>query len=706
MSEIHSLLERGVTLYERLIGISRENTTGVIRVGDYEDIQTLKSLDEAIQLDPTGVTSVLLLRFYTEQAVASRSFNWLELLRKPELARELDLPREILAVVESPIISEAECGFRDQLTRALRHYDAVDRQDVQKLLEDGAELAFLRRDALRSIERLRVDQFLDGAGEDKDVRPSYAKFVHQWWNINSLLDNMTRLPSGVSLNLIREPEAINSFFAFSIRDGSRMFVLSDIEPEAHPLQRQMSRRPDRTLERRMARNWFPYDLLNVKFDEEAERTYIDGVSKVRSLAVRQSATIPLQSISEMDPHSLIWTVMMFELILEKFWRQGFKAEALSYTGEMIRHEAALLTAAINAGLPAVIDAPLGLTPLTVATVSDSRNEQITSALGAMPDHPNGWMMERYGQQATEESLNLLGHSTHVALLGPDGALKVSTSKELDAMGYFDKQEFLKKQVQLHQLPTTAFGTKERLDQDRIWLARHNWASQVQIAARKEYRERKDEVLAWYRSRVKENLPRLLAAVGHGMLNRRVDGCNGFGQRFETPHTRVRTVDSKDFDHSAFRADPDGYQLVTVMTTVSKETYKKDYLRHVGSWSRGYSPGGTSSPHHDALCAFTGAKAISHVAAFCPLDAQDIAWLAGCDVSELPDVLQHYTGNLPYTGNSILNRIDPAASRLKNPWLKLELRVRIGMSKRGLEKARLSMTDEVLAHWEKEPVPTL
>lgn len=702
MSEIHSLLTRGVELYEQLVGVTRDKTTGTFTMGEWEARRTLEDLDESLALDPTGVTSVLLLRHFTETSVASRSFNWLELLRNPELASQLDLPRSILTVVESPLISDAEVEFRDQLTRALRHYDAVDRKDVQELLNDAAELAFLRRDALRSISRLRVDQFLDGAGEYEGTKPTYAKIVHQWWNVNSLLDQMTRLPSGVSLNLIREPDGYSSFFAFAIRNGARLFTLSDIEPEAHPLQNQMSRRPDRTLERRIARNWFPYDLLGLDYNEEDGRIYLEKASSARGLAVRQSKTLPLQGISDMDPHSLVWTVMMFELILEKFWRQEHRELEMSYTGEMIQHEASLLTAATTAGLPAVVHQPLGLTPLTVAIVKETSSDEMKEALGNMPENHTHWMMERYGDQATEESVNLLGGPTQVFLLESSGGITTRSSTEIENMGHFAKKDLMQSSSRLQQLSATAFGTKERLDQDRIWLGRYNLVTQVQKAADREYELRKDEVLTWYRERVKANVPTLLAAMGHGKLDRRSPGGYGFGERISSKNFGIRHISSPGFDHGTRGKDKDGYTLVTLMTTVTKEEHKAAPYGRGDVWSRGWSPCGQDAQNFSPICAFTGAKAVQQVTAFAPLDAQDIAWLAGCSVADLPDVLQHYEGRDPYTGNSILSRIDPAATRLKNPWLDLNLVIRLGVSKRGIEKMLSVRTDDVLSRWQLSP----
>jgi hypothetical protein len=60
---------------------------------------------------------------------------------------------------------------------------------------------------------------------------------------------------------------------------------------------------------------------------------------------------------------------------------------------------------------------------------------------------------------------------------------------------------------------------------------------------------------------------------------------------------------------------------------------------------------------------------------------------GIPEKKLPWPLQHWTTREPYTGNSILSRIDPQDSRLDNPWRHLELRLTIALSKRAYNRIR-------------------
>jgi hypothetical protein len=58
----------------------------------------------------------------------------------------------------------------------------------------------------------------------------------------------------------------------------------------------------------------------------------------------------------------------------------------------------------------------------------------------------------------------------------------------------------------------------------------------------------------------------------------------------------------------------------------------------------------------------------------PRNAVDLAYMCGVEVSDLPELLQHWHNrdDEPYTGNSILNRIDPLEWAIHPPWEKREL----------------------------------
>jgi hypothetical protein len=76
-----------------------------------------------------------------------------------------------------------------------------------------------------------------------------------------------------------------------------------------------------------------------------------------------------------------------------------------------------------------------------------------------------------------------------------------------------------------------------------------------------------------------------------------------------------------------------------------------------------------------------------VAPTCP---EGIADIAGVTVADLPIPLQHWYTDEPYTGNSILDRLDPQDWVLKNPWKDLTLRVTLTLCRTCFHKRRKAL----------------
>jgi hypothetical protein len=554
-------------------------------------------------------------------------------------------------------------------------YGAADREDIQKVLDDHDAMAFLRRDALRSMEKLSVHQFLDGDPEPASVRPVYYKFVHQWFNVNSMLDAVAKQAPGVSLNLIRDPNDYQSYFCFAIRNGGRVFVLSDVPVNAHPLQPMLSRRPEKELDRRVAQNWFPYDLMGLAYNEENGQLYFDRSSE-RSLVVGQSEALPLKPISKIGPHETIWTAMMFGLIVDRFWRKGHTEKQLSYTAEMVRVEDKMLTAAVKSGLPVKGYAKIDAKPVEREDIMHPTAEA-AEAFGPRTDTDTVWLEERYGHLVSEESLNVIASpERHHRLALTTGEITDSRNPHSDHRFSMDSR--VATTVKVEKLPSTTFGSKEKIEADRLFIARYNYAIQIDALARNEYEKRKDEITTWYRAKVDANAETLKSWVGDSILWVPAKGDN---------HTRMMGHGYSPTGKQAIRS----FAFPWMMDDAHKR------MRNLGLGT--HSIGGFESTR-GALCAVNETKA-SYCFTFCPANAKEIAAVAGCAESELPDVLQHHDLETGYKGNHLLDRVDPVDWAINNPWEDFDARVGIFLSKRGFD--RLCKTSIKPPYWEENGV---
>lgn len=612
---------------------------------------------EALTFDPSGIATGMLAEGFLNDHLASCKYSIADIMAPSDhilwLLSRTKILQDLLAHEETKSAFE---GFRGSVTKALEHYEVALEGRYPELLKDNESLASLRLSALRSVKELQLDQFLRGTPEGPDAKPPiFMKVIHKWWNINSLLAAATRMPSGVALHMIGTPKAMDCYFVFVIRNGGNLYILSDVAKESHPLQSGMRRRPERHFASRVDKNWFPYELADVAFNEEEEMFY-ETKSKARDLVAYQTEWRTLSPINTLEPEATIWLSMMFSLIIQRFWGEDVQAEELSYTGEMLIKSQVLLDKATHANLPVV--ANKALQAVTIDHASISQKNATKEEIGESYELTHSWMEDRYGHKVSQDVLNLTSSPDEQA------TLSLNTSGRVVVMDDSLEKDRTSVRVQVaNAYPSTRFATARQLENDRKFLARCNYADAIQMMAKREFEQRENEIKQWFQKCVRSNLKTLLSFAGNEAIWIK-DG-------IDTGRERT-TMDNR----SACRSNKQGHQFHRFMGMVN---YGDE-----NSWwgsTRLYQFSGNTG-----LCNITGAKA-SYLVGFTPANAKELAIVAGCEVSELPDVLQHWDIRHTQTGNSILGRIDPMAWRVEDPWSKMNFTVTLVLSKRGMAQVK-------------------
>jgi hypothetical protein len=698
-----SPLLQAIELYAVLTGVKvpekEEDRYGLTNFHKLGVESQYDSIKEALELDPSEVTASLMLSYYTRDMLADQKLSMSDLMKDPEgYIKKLEAPKRLLAIVNSDDVVAERDRFIEGLAKALEHYGAGEREDLKVALTEYDRIAFLRRDALRCVERLRLNQFLRGDPEPDSYKPLHHPKVHQWWNVNSLLSGAMGMPSGISMNLIRDKDAYQSYFCFCVRNGGNLFILNDAPEFTHPMQGQMTRRPDRALGERSAKAWFPYDLV-VEWDEEAEQYFIKRTDKT-GIAVYQQEYKPLDPIAKLGVNETIWAVMMLDLIAKKFWKQNIQLPELSYTGEMIKVTDALISKAETANLPVAGYTPLSMPKLELSDVlSDAPHKK---HFGRQYHNPNRWLEERFKDKINPAILNVVDQGGSVVLLPgttvPDtfgerkkgkkkvgeiieGGLTRITPSQWNLLSSFDQREL----TTLAVMDSTKFGTKEELEADRTWIARYNLATNITVLAAAEYKAREKEVKDWVKARLLANLPNILPYA----INERIWVDEGFHATFDNTAAsgEKRAVRLPDADKKwIFDKSSRQYRTFMVRHDLKADRQSRRRGRYFTPGFDDYN-GLNLGDYGWEKCALNGAKA-SYRVTFYPANARQLAFLCGCKVEDLPDVLQHWDLNEPYTGNSILDRIDPLVWHCDDPWHeKLKLKAFLFLSKSALNEIK-------------------
>ena len=655
----HERLVEALELWVSITGFDEKRRK--FSLDDWEIRSMSDSIKQALELDDTNITGFLMLDYFTKVFIEHTNFSMHDLLHDPDRVSDfLNRTKKLLATLEDPEMLDALASFQLGMRKAMRHYRA-DRPEVMTVIDNRHDITFLRRDALHSMQKLRVDHFLLGESEPEGYTPVYHRDVFQFWNINSLLKTVCSSPSGVSLNLIRTPDDYQSYFVFAIRNGGNVITLTDIADHVHPLQRFMSRRPERAFGKRISKNWFPYDLMNIKYDEESGDLWIEKQDLGVGIAPINQSAFPLSSISELGPHETIWIALMFELIVERFWRKPIEPRALSYTGDMIRVEHSLIEQATAAGLPVKQYHGIDLRPLTVEQVASPSGADL-EALGESGRSNHAWMLERYKDKVQEQTLNLMASGDIKALLPADLSPAVMDRKAVVRHDYFNDSANDQK---IYFLDATSFGSKDQLIADRMFIARYNLAKDIQRHANAEFKARKKEILAWYRRRIEDNIDRLYALAASDEI----------WKDYPLP-TEGRRFNTK----SARGANTVRYLLAQTMTREQqKASYSTLYRAHY--FHEGHMGG------YKYRCHLTDVGTTTLVAVH-PQSKEDLAYLTNTPVDELPDILQHWHVNFERAGNHLLDRIDPLEWALDNPWADRDLfGIRVWLSISAIKKIK-------------------
>jgi len=633
------------------------------RLGDWDLRAMNAEMEEALRLEPDGTTAYMLLEIFLRDYLDSKTFTAGQIMRDYAATTAfLERAEKAFSRVQSPRATEIAAQFRERTRQGVRRYRA-DRPDVLELIDDPDALPFLRRDALRSIETLKAYQFLAG-----DADPGTAQVIENVyisWNVNDLLLALRDMPvSGIAVVLLRDPaNPDRSYFAFAMRNGGNVILFTDRTMPAYPGQDDvLAKRGGRGIGRRfMKRAWanhFPYQLIETKADENGDIRFVAE----QGLVLAGRRVVPAMRIADLPAHQAIWITMMLSLISDRFWKQGWRARDLSYTGQMIRKKTFLVTDGTGNRLPAA-------TGYRMIELADIAPEDVTSE--AMNDQVeqtsriNARLEDRYRDRIDPGLLNLWFTDPSITLMLPVNAPKEDwqgrialTQASPQAPGVFEAGDLAgipdwKKPLgyPLRTFSPTEFGSEEELRKDRLYIARYNMAQALQREADTEYLDRKDEVTRWFVERCAANLH---ALVGLAALQ-----------------AQGRWAGRGDD-----RGLLDGRRLLRLAPVKDPE------------WHLTLSLGSALACDEDGTprCATTGAAAVSYRARFRPRDAEDLALLAGCSIPDLPDVLQHWNPHKDFAGNHLLTRLDPVEWVLTDPWIKLPLDVNFWLSKRGYAQA--------------------
>lgn len=633
---IHEELNKALAKWIEIVGPSE---TGKINNWDYA--VSVEELDEAQQLDDTGITTAMVLQSMWDFFSLHLKVSLRDIIEeKPEALRSIELYKDLQKLLHTPLIDEEVVAFQTQVVKNLRFYGAT---NAIEMAMDRGSLGLLRRDALRSMKTFNVFQFVRGKATTTKMK--YAPMVYRFDNIQSLVSAMiSHGEPGVALCHLLDPDGLEfSYFAFSIWNGGTLTVVTDKRDYSHPLQKQMERCPGRSLRERWGKHHFPYELLNAEFHENGKQVTFEqkpGLVRYNMSAAR------IAEVWSLEPDVVIWLIMVFEQLQQKYFVENHLLPDLSYTGDVVQKQVPVHNNLMK------LD---GWVPPTVPIFStaDLTPEKTVGNWEYPSTGFNTWLEDRYRDQVPNALLNLVSDGKKL-LPAP-----IAENDERTLQLYEDVKSDL-----IAPSPYD-FGTSEQLVADNEYVARYNQAKVTHHLAVEEFERRQDEILAWYAEKVQANRSFLINAA-----------CN------------MQLVLPVIYENGTFSAE---------LLTKSENRLYIEYDRNghcstpkrCGLWRQhGVLIGGFSRVKGGKWYCALLPDTTANLSVFIEIDNPGaISVVTGVPVNELPDVLQHYQRCEPYTGNHILNRVDPMEWVVDNPWKKLHLSIKIVLSRKGFKERR-------------------
>lgn len=643
MTTLNVLLNQAVLDFAELVKLDEKN---------WHDTDLIKAINRSRELDPTGVTTFLLIQGHLDEHIKEEKFSAKDIIENPEAFKQrVDYLIRVREKVLAPDTVAPREEFKDQIRHQARVMGVRDMAPIEAVLASPIELAYLRWSALKSAKDLESFQFAQG---DPDELPLGVNgTIFEFWNVNSLL-RLLQLQGtpGTTMCLIRDAMVFASYFVFAVKNGDLITVLTDRVKGAHPQFWKMTRNPGRSLERRWVANWFPYDLLEIDTDKAPK--YWSKRDRTALVPV-QSKMVALKKLADLPPKEFIWAVLTMSKINEVYGKKSRRLPLLGYTAEMVTNPNALV--AKGSSLMRKRYQPLSLEPLTTKDVTA---DTLAPQLETKATRRNEWLVERFKDRVPQEVLNALGGEETQKLLG----------QKYKGLVHREKGDEVRS-LKIETLSPTLFGTEKEIAADRLWIARRNQAEVINELAEAEFEREHGGVVQWVKEKLTQRLPYLVeqAARGVWMTEATIYDVMGFAHNKKDRY-RIDMIVRQDFpkNRTAFNDAKWGW-----FSERAGQLVFGDNERHAPIYYR---------------CAIIPRAAARIFTVFEPECPESLAELLGVPVSELPVWLQYWYSTEPYDGNCILDRLDPADWAIKNKWNDiLKFRFMLCLSPRAFDAAR-------------------
>lgn len=618
------------------------------RLSDYDIRQMDEKIREALSYDKTGLFAEAYLCHFFKKYIKQRGFHLDEYITNPSIKEYLD---DVCLLNQELQKSDAEKLISEEAHKVMDFYGL--KSDALTVFD----IAEIRTCANNCIDKnLHTLQFSSGPEQKDGFKMS--KTIRMYKDLNALILSAAKgKVDGVSMAYIRdEKEITHSYFAFVIKNGKNLYLLTDKPVFAHPMQSSYSRCPGRDMSRRIEGNLFPYDTVaNIDVSDLWDSGRYGTREKSTNLSTvlrddkgEEKLFEVVGTIDKLEQAEAFWFVLMLSLIKEKFYDKAAPQITLSYTGNQIKHPAIERTEnalVVQNALPSLSMGHISFDDIENMEFDPYYEEHYKSDW-------NQYLIDRYKDRVSEDVLNILDDKS-MSLLS-------------------DHEHAEKKELRTFDIVNEC-GTAEELHYRQKWIGRFNYAKSIKECLQKDYNENCAQIYGDIKRRIEARLEDIAVLFLQNKL-----------------------VDKKPVSHHTFDYVYDGKEVV-LGKIYSFDKWWSEYP------STKYLFGNTSKYGNkaDFRCAITG-DAPGVVLYVKPSTIYALCQICGCEVADLPEPIRHWSKSRHYCGNPNLSNIDPVAYLLeRDPFNDMEFSFAIVLSKKEYLRLCGAAGVEVKKFWLEE-----
>lgn len=645
------IASQAVALWEQIAGRKMEATSYAVQMTEASrEINAACALIRSVIGLEDGFSTVLVVRSIFEKLTGAGLLEG----RSPEAITAL---AQLLSKPE--VTTEADEYF-SYCMRAVAHYcgESVDGDALSEFVHQNA--ALLNLDAFLAMSRMtKLTAFTGETGLAHE--PQLSRFVLAFQTLDQLLKHARAMPEGFSLCAVLCESISDSYFVLVVRNGQQVTLLTDKGSYAHPLQQEMMRgRNDRYNQYRVEGSHFPYSLLRIVWADNGRRA-VKGDS--RDLVPTERDIPSIGSLSDLAPDELLWLHLLIEQCRTRYFQQRHVEPLLALGSQLLLDHAWLHTQKTN--LPSALE---DLPHLEVMSSSELSTDFMHTLEPKWSEKrtPNRWMERRFAAAVPQEALYIpeAAMTNKPLLLEQTSAGVRLERKTPDYIAHGGHTS----QVRLAPISSDLLATPEQVARDAHFVARSNQAEVIKVLARQDFEARRVEMLEWFYSKAKKNLPNLLEAL-----------LTGDSAPFKLDQPKFEHL----YSHLGFKPSQ------AAATRKVTFEYIPSRLQHPPRKSDGPSLAKALKLVHlrdlCVCCVLSNQEEAQVFVSAQVANALDIANLTGIEWEKLPEELQYF-GMPEVGGNSILERLDPL-QHVPNPWNRFAPRYVIPVGLRGLREYR-------------------